>query len=86
MSAQIVHRDRGPGFTHADSADCGCGPVRVRTAYGPTPGPFRQFDWSAADDGTYDGAEDSSNRHQIGWGATEQEAIADLMEQIEERQ
>lgn len=55
----------------------------IRTTYDPPPIPtWRQFAWSAIDDDTYDGAEDSSTRHQIGWGATEEEAIADLMEQI----
>lgn len=39
--------------------------------------------WSAIDSDTYDGAEDS--HCPIGWGATEAEAIADLMEQIDER-
>lgn len=37
-------------------------------------------DWSAVDDSTYDG-----EGCEIGRGATEQEAIADLLEQIEER-
>jgi hypothetical protein len=36
--------------------------------------------WVAVDDDSYDGAEDS--RHPIGRGATEAEAIADLMEQL----
>lgn len=38
--------------------------------------------WSAVDDDTYDGAEDSTTRAQIGWGATEQEAIDDLCDQL----
>lgn len=38
--------------------------------------------WSAVDDDTYDGAEDS--RCPIGRGATEAEAIADLKEQLGE--
>jgi hypothetical protein len=37
-------------------------------------------DWSAIDDATYDG-----ERCEIGRGATEQEAIDDLIWQIEER-
>lgn len=40
-------------------------------------------EWSAIDSDTYDGAPDS--RSPMGVGATEAEAIADLMEQIEER-
>jgi hypothetical protein len=43
------------------------------------PIPLRQFDWSAVDDNTYDGAPDSGNRHQIGYGRTEDEAIVDLL-------
>lgn len=38
--------------------------------------------WSAVDDDTYDGAEDSKTRAQIGWGATEQDAIDDLVDQL----
>lgn len=39
--------------------------------------------WSAIDNDTYDGAEDS--HCPIGWGATEAEAIADLKERLEEQ-
>ncbi len=53
-------------------------PVTVRTNYDPKPVPSRQYDWSAIDDERYDGAEDSSNRNQIGYGATETEAIQRL--------
>lgn len=60
-------------------------PVRdIQTYYDPPPIPMRHFDWSAIDRNTYDGAEDSANRHQIGWGRTEQEAIADLLEQLDD--
>ena len=45
------------------------------------PIPDRRFDWSATED-NYDGAEDSSNRYQIGYGRTEQEAIDDLLDQL----
>lgn len=38
--------------------------------------------WVAIDDDTYDGAEDWS--HPIGRGATEAEAVVDLMEQLGE--
>jgi hypothetical protein len=39
--------------------------------------------WCAIDLDTYDGADDSRRRHQIGLGATEEAAIADLMEILE---
>lgn len=57
--------------------------VKIHTSFDYPPIPVRSMDWLAVTD-NYDGAEDSSNRHQIGHGATEQEAIADLMEQMEE--
>jgi hypothetical protein len=38
----------------------------------------------AIDDETYDGAEDSSNRNQVGYGCTGAAAIADLMAQLDE--
>jgi hypothetical protein len=54
--------------------------VKIKTEYVYPPIPLRQFDWSAIDDDTYDGP-----GCPIGAGATEAEAIADLLEQIEER-
>jgi hypothetical protein len=36
--------------------------------------------FTAIDDDTYDGAEDSRNRSTVGYGATPDEAIADLLE------
>lgn len=57
--------------------------MKIRTQYEPPPIPMRQFDWSAVDADTYDGAEDSKNRNQIGFGHTEKEAIADLMEKLD---
>lgn len=59
--------------------------MKVSTEYWAKPGPDRQFDWSAIDDDSYDGAPDSPTRNQIGYGRTEAAAIADLLEQIEER-
>ena len=53
--------------------------ARIKTEYWAKPVPSRNFDWSAIDDNTYDGAPDSSTRNQIGYGATEAEAIADLL-------
>ena len=48
------------------------------TEYDPPPIPTRQFDWSAIDDDTYEPG------CPIGWGATEQEAIDDLLEKLNE--
>lgn len=55
---------------------------RVRTHHEFPPIPLRNFDWSAVDDQTYDGAEDSNCP--IGRGATEREAILDLLTQLED--
>lgn len=54
--------------------------MAIKTDYWQKPIPSRNFDWSAIDDSTYDSAPDSSTRNQVGYGATEQEAIADLLE------
>jgi hypothetical protein len=54
--------------------------IKVRTSFDYPPIPVRGVDWSAVDDRTYDG-----EGCEIGRGATEQEAIDDLLEQIEER-
>ena len=54
--------------------------MKIKTNYEYPPIPIRDFDWSAVDDDTYDGAEDS--HCPIGWGRTEEEAIADLMQQL----
>lgn len=51
---------------------------KIRTSYDFPPIPMRQFDWSAWDDNL--GADCSP----IGRGATEAQAIADFMEQMEE--
>jgi hypothetical protein len=53
--------------------------MEIRTHYEFPPIPDRRFDWSAIDRDTYDG-----EGCPIGWGRTEAEAIADLLEQIEE--
>lgn len=55
--------------------DCICPPI-----------PTRKFDWSAIDADTYDADFDGENfvsKCPIGRGETEQEAIADLMEQLD---
>lgn len=54
--------------------------MKIRTDYVYPPIPIRWFDWSAVDEDTYDGAEDSNCP--IGYGETEVEAIADLLEQL----
>lgn len=54
--------------------------MKIRTHLEYPPIPVRKFDWSAVDGDTYDGAEDS--HCPIGRGATEQEAINDLITQI----
>lgn len=60
-----------------------CGEVgHVVTNYDPTPIPDRRFDWTAIDERYFDGLPGSIE----GRGRTEAEAIADLLEQIEERQ
>ena len=51
--------------------------MNIRTEMYMTPkGP----EWTAVDDDTYDGAEDS--RSPMGWGKTEREAIDDLKHKI----
>ncbi len=58
--------------------------MRIRTDFWRKPIPDRRFDWSAVDDDTYDGAPDTSPPCPIGYGATEADAIADLLTQIDE--
>jgi hypothetical protein len=53
--------------------------MKIRTEYDLKPIGRRDSDWIAVDDETYDGPGSP-----IGTGATEQEAIDDLLEQIEE--
>lgn len=50
--------------------------MKIVTTYNHPPIPTREFDWYAVDDDTYDGT------GPVGSGATEQEAIDDLLEQI----
>ena len=56
--------------------------MKITTSCDYPPIPDRRFDWSAIDEDTYDGADDSTTRGQIGYGRTEQEAIEDLLEQL----
>jgi hypothetical protein len=51
----------------------------ITTSFIHPPIPNRNFDWSATYD-DYDGAEDSGNRNQVGFGPTEAAAIEDLTE------
>lgn len=52
----------------------------VRTDYYAKPIPQRDFDWTAIDDSTYDGAPESNCP--VGCGRTEREAIDDLCEKL----
>jgi hypothetical protein len=53
----------------------------IKTAHEPPPIPTRKFDWSAIDDNTYDG-----EGCPCGYGATEGDAVLDLLTQLEERE
>ena len=55
--------------------------MNIKTNFVYPPIPIRSFDWQAYDDDTYDG-----EGCPLGHGATEQEAIADLLQQIEAAQ
>jgi hypothetical protein len=55
---------------------------KIITQYERKPGPSKSFDWSAVTE-NYDGAPDANSP--IGYGATEDEAIADLKMEIEAR-
>ena len=50
--------------------------MKIRTSHDYPPIPIRCVDWSAVTD-------DYESGHPIGRGATEAEAIADLLEQLE---
>ena len=52
--------------------------INIQTDYDPKPIPIRRFDWEAFDSDALD--YDSVT----GFGSTKEEAIADLMEQLEE--
>ena len=51
--------------------------MTILTNYNPPPVPGRQFDWSAVKDGYEPG-------EPIGYGENEQNAIDDLLQQLEE--
>jgi len=54
---------------------------KIITSFVCPPIPVRHFDWSAVTE-DYDGAPDASCP--VGHGRTEEEAIADLLDQLEE--
>lgn len=51
--------------------------MKIKTVYDPPPIPLRDRDWCAWDEETCHGDSD-----QFGWGATEEEAIRDLIENV----
>jgi hypothetical protein len=53
--------------------------MNIKTSFDFPPIPNRAFDWSAIDDDSYD------YDQPVGRGPTEESAIADLLEQLEER-
>ena len=59
--------------------------INIRTSHDYPPIPVRSYDWSAVNDDTYDCDcdQDSFSLGHIGRGATEQEAIDDLLEIME---
>jgi hypothetical protein len=64
--------------------------ITLSTTFVCPPIPCRSMDWSAVDDDTYDASyegEDEAGSHwksgPIGRGATEADAIEDLLEQLE---
>lgn len=60
---------------------------KIRTTHECPPIPIRSMDWSAIDDDTYDVDCDQDgffSTSPVGRGATEEEAINDLLEQLED--
>ena len=56
--------------------------MKIKTEYDPR-ALMPSWEWLAVDDDTYDGAPDAGPKARaIGYGATEAEAIADLLEQL----
>jgi len=53
--------------------------MNIRTVHICPPIPIRDFDWCAYDEDTFDG-----EGRPVGYGSTEEEAIADLRQKIEE--
>jgi len=62
--------------------------VKIRTSHVMPPISCRTMDWAAWDGDTYDADCDERgyfSTSPVGWGPTEEAAIADLIEQINER-
>lgn len=59
--------------------------MKIVTDHWRKPIPTNKFDWCAVDSDTFDGAPDTHPPCPIGYGSTEAEAIADLLEQIADR-
>lgn len=74
IDAAFAALDKSTAALRRFNASCS-----VVTHYDPKPIPDRRFDWSAVDGETYDGP-----GCPIGWGRTEDEARADLAEQMED--
>lgn len=72
----------GTGSDVACCSEVGHATTRINTEHVYPPIPLRQFDWRATL-GDYDGAPDAGHQP-MGYGRTEEEAIADLQEQREE--
>ena len=53
-------------------------PPRIVTALERTPLPYRQFDWAAWDDNTYDPQGEAPLARIVGYGRTKAEAIEDF--------
>lgn len=53
--------------------------MKIKATYERKPVPTCAWDWTAIDEDTYDGPDSP-----VGCGATEAEAVADLLEQLEE--
>lgn len=65
--------------------------MTIKTSFDYPPIPVRNFDWSAIDSDTFDADYDYESgqyvtKCPIGHGATEAEAIQDLLDQIEDKQ
>ena len=58
--------------------------MKISTQFIYPPIPCRDFDWCAIDADSYDGTEDDPHRGQIGYGATEAEAVHALAEILED--
>jgi len=54
--------------------------MKIKTEYWPKPIPNRNFDWCAYDDASYEAG------CPLGHGPTKEAAIADLLEQLEDRE